>query len=169
MYDGLQLLQEWELTGGGRDLRAQYYYADEGDIPFAADLYDASTRRLERHYYRVDRMGSVVGLTDAVGTEDSVNLYAGMRWDPVNLREPTGRGVEEFNEGIADPYRTAEYKLSKVDDFPVERVSLSDPDVYKNFKRRFNPIDGEGALIVVVAKKARSEALRLLRQLNKIR
>jgi hypothetical protein len=28
---------------------------------------------------------------DPNGYEDSVNLYAGMRWDPVNLRDPTGR------------------------------------------------------------------------------
>ncbi len=27
---------------------------------------------------------------DPEGYEDSVNLYAGMRWDPVNLRDPTG-------------------------------------------------------------------------------
>ena len=28
---------------------------------------------------------------DPVGHADSVNLYAGMAWDPVNLRDPTGR------------------------------------------------------------------------------
>jgi hypothetical protein len=32
---------------------------------------------------------------DPEGYEDSVNLYAGMRWDPVNLRDPTGRCVWE--------------------------------------------------------------------------
>src|SRR5688572_22130446 len=28
---------------------------------------------------------------DPNGYEDSVNLYAGFRWDPINLRDPTGR------------------------------------------------------------------------------
>ncbi len=37
---------------------------------------------------------------DPNGYEDSVNLYAGMRWDPVNLRDPTGE-VAWFPIGIA--------------------------------------------------------------------
>lgn len=66
VYDGLLLLQEHE-QGATPSLRAQYFYADEGDVPFAADLWNATTQQLERHYYVVDRMGSVVGLMDASG------------------------------------------------------------------------------------------------------
>jgi RHS repeat-associated protein len=66
VYDGLLLLQEHE-QGATPSLRAQYFYADEGDVPFAADLWNATTQQLERYYYVVDRMGSVVGLMDASG------------------------------------------------------------------------------------------------------
>ncbi|MEQ9504531.1 MAG: RHS repeat-associated core domain-containing protein [Deltaproteobacteria bacterium] len=66
VYDGLLLLQEYE-AGSPPSLRAQYYYADEGDVPFAADLWHEVNQRLERYYYIVDRMGSITGLMDASG------------------------------------------------------------------------------------------------------
>ncbi len=66
VYDGLLLLQEYE-AGSPPSLRAQYYYADEGDVPFAADLWHDVNQRLERYYYIVDRMGSITGLMDASG------------------------------------------------------------------------------------------------------
>jgi len=37
------------LTPDGRELRAAYYYADEGEIPIAADFFDPDTETMERH------------------------------------------------------------------------------------------------------------------------
>src|SRR5262249_49335260 len=58
VYAGLLLLEEYE----GTDSRARYYYADQGDIPVAADLWDATQSALRRVYYVVDRMGSIIAV-----------------------------------------------------------------------------------------------------------
>ncbi|MFN2615436.1 MAG: RHS repeat-associated core domain-containing protein, partial [Actinomycetota bacterium] len=64
VYDGLNLLEEWEMSSG-RQLVARYYYADEGDIPIGADLWSGTS--MDRHYFVTDRIGSVIGVLDADG------------------------------------------------------------------------------------------------------
>lgn len=67
VYDRDLLLEEYEANGGGgTQLKARYYYADE-DSPFAADLADPQGN-LTRHYYLREAQGSVMALTDAAGT-----------------------------------------------------------------------------------------------------
>ncbi len=66
LYSGLQLLEVREVSPTAR-LRARYYYEDEGDVPYAADLWVESTSTLSRYYYLTDKQGSVVGVTDAAG------------------------------------------------------------------------------------------------------
>lgn len=66
VYDGLLLLQEHELTTSPT-LQAQYYYADEGDVPLAVDLRNGGTNQLERYFYVTDRMGTVTALVNASG------------------------------------------------------------------------------------------------------
>ncbi len=74
VYDGLLLLEEFEIGAGQRDLMARYFYADEGDIPLGADLRDPMTGQVKRHYFITYRMGSITGVMDENGTiEERVN------------------------------------------------------------------------------------------------
>ncbi len=73
-YDGLRLLEVFRINtapnapSGSGTLAERYYYADEGEVPFAADLIDPNTDTLERYYFMTDRQGSVLGLVDEAGT-----------------------------------------------------------------------------------------------------
>ncbi|MCC7382249.1 MAG: hypothetical protein IT384_10490 [Deltaproteobacteria bacterium] len=67
VYDGLLLRETYNTTGATPVLTGRYYYADEADIPVAADLADPVTHVMRRVYFVADRMGSVVGVLDAAG------------------------------------------------------------------------------------------------------
>lgn len=68
-----------------------------------------------------------------------------------------------------DNRRLATFQHAGVGDIPVEIVSLKNPDVYKRFISRFDPIDGEGLNIVFATSQQREAAQRLLVEFNKIR
>jgi RHS repeat-associated protein len=65
VYAGMLLLEEWDLAANPTQPKARYFYADEGDIPLGADFWDGTAMR--RHYFMVDRQGSVIGVLDANG------------------------------------------------------------------------------------------------------
>ncbi|MCC7386359.1 MAG: RHS repeat-associated core domain-containing protein, partial [Deltaproteobacteria bacterium] len=67
VYDGLLLRETYNTTGATPVLTGRYFYADEADIPVAADLADPVTHVMRRVYFVADRMGSVVGVLDAAG------------------------------------------------------------------------------------------------------
>ncbi|MCC6619867.1 MAG: Ig-like domain-containing protein [Deltaproteobacteria bacterium] len=65
VHDGMNLVEEYDIFGGGSALRKRYYYADESDIPVAADLWNGAA--LVRHYYLTDVQGSVMAVADGAG------------------------------------------------------------------------------------------------------
>lgn len=65
LYDGPNLIEEWDLAGGSR-LRARYFYGDDGDELLAGDLLSAGGN-LERHYFLTDLGRSVLAVTDGQG------------------------------------------------------------------------------------------------------
>lgn len=64
LYDGLNLIEERDLTDNARLVR-RYYYADEGDELIAADLDVGGV--LRRHYFLTDNVRSVMALADDAG------------------------------------------------------------------------------------------------------
>ena len=60
---------------------------------------------------------------DPEGYADSVNLYAGMRWDPVNLRDPTGRlnAVGTDTYGIPSQHQAG---ISRAQQEPIDCSTL---------------------------------------------
>ena len=71
VYDGLLLLEVHDKVGSGNfELSARYMYADDGDVPVAADFRvgSGSQTQLARHYFIADRVGSIVGVLDASGS-----------------------------------------------------------------------------------------------------
>jgi RHS repeat-associated protein len=66
VYRGLQLLEVHEVSPTPR-VRARYYYEDDGDVPYAADLWQSATGALARFVLLTDRQGSVVGVVDGTG------------------------------------------------------------------------------------------------------
>jgi RHS repeat-associated protein len=65
VYDGLRLLEVYDVVSGTPQLSARYYYADEGEVPFAGDFDVSGTGTLARHFLVVDRQGSITGVLDA--------------------------------------------------------------------------------------------------------
>jgi RHS repeat-associated protein len=53
---------------------------------------------------------------DPLGYEDSVNLYAGMRNNPVSMRDPTGLGVGQVGE-LANSVESGLNKADKIEEF----------------------------------------------------
>ena len=101
IYDGLLLREEWELVGGSRVLQARYLYADEGDVPIGVELLDGSTQTMARHYYLVDRMGSVIGLVDDQGTVVERVTYS--PWGRPTITTPDSQPpVVSYLEGAAN-------------------------------------------------------------------
>lgn len=114
LYDGMLLLEERDNLRGGA-VAARYYYAEESDIPFAADLYDEhGTRQLERYYFVTDRQGSVVMLLDEAGVpveETAYDPFGGAMVQPADHAEPqvhrvtldAGALVVAFTEPVLPP------------------------------------------------------------------
>ena len=70
VYDGLLLMEVHETRTGTTWVSARYFYADEGDIPLAADFDEdgpLSGPGPQRHYFVTDRMGSVIGVLNDSG------------------------------------------------------------------------------------------------------
>ncbi|MCA8923025.1 MAG: hypothetical protein KDD82_14515 [Planctomycetes bacterium] len=61
-----------------------------------------------------------------------------------------------------DNRRLLAFKSAKVPSVPIERVSLQNPAIAREFGRKFNPIRGQGNIIVVASRRERPEALELL-------
>jgi len=52
---------------------------------------------------------------------------------------------------------------------PIKRVSLTDPDIAKEFAKKFNPVNGGENIVITVNSKGRKAAEAVLRQYDKIR
>jgi uncharacterized protein YaiL (DUF2058 family) len=83
---------------------------------------------------------------------------------------PPIRVVEQNGKLITlDNRRLATFTAAGVEKIPVQRVSLSDPAIAKEFRRKFNPI-GDGKHVVVTPNAAgREEAERVLKEHGKIK
>ena len=81
IYDGLLLLEVYESSSTFSGTVARYYYADEGDIPIAADFDRKDGNGLQRYFLMVDRMGSVIGVLDRSG-----EWVERVRYDPWGQR-----------------------------------------------------------------------------------
>jgi RHS repeat-associated protein len=98
VYNGLLLLEEYDAGITPPQLIARYFYSDEADIPVGADFFDGNTMR--RHYFMVDRMGSVIGVLDENGT-----LVEKTTYDPWGRPRIEARDTEppEVSEIRTDP------------------------------------------------------------------
>jgi RHS repeat-associated protein len=88
VYDGMRLLEEHETSSGVPVLQSRYYYADEGEVPFAADFRVGGT--MERHFLVADRMGSITGVLAENGA-----------WVERVKYDPWGRPTFESFDGFA--------------------------------------------------------------------
>lgn len=66
LYDGANLIEERDLLNSGQ-VRARYYYGDDGDELIAGDLRPSPGTQLQRHYFLTDTVRSVIAITDAAG------------------------------------------------------------------------------------------------------
>jgi hypothetical protein len=84
---------------------------------------------------------------------------------------PTIRVVERNgNLYSMDNRRLATFNAAGVDSIPVQVVDLStDPTLARQFRNRFNPINGEGQQVVVVPSSGRAEVMRELTRNGLIR
>jgi RHS repeat-associated protein len=103
------------------------------------------------------------------GTID--DLLQGLRNGTVSVDDvPAIRVVERNGQLITlDNRRLAAFKAAGVEKIPIQRVSLSDPDIAKEFARKYNPIDGGDIIVVVPNAAGHAPAQELLRQHGKIR
>ena len=67
-----------------------------------------------------------------------------------------------------DNRRLAAFQAGGVKKIPVERLSLSDPAVAKEFAKKFNPVNGGRHVVVTPNAAGRTQAERILRQHGKI-
>ena len=67
-----------------------------------------------------------------------------------------------------DNRRLAAFIAARVDDIPVIRITKSNADIARKIKERFDPIDGIGEMIVIVAKKGRKSSLATLSKHGKL-
>jgi hypothetical protein len=67
-----------------------------------------------------------------------------------------------------DNRRLVAFKNAGVDGVPIHRVSLDDPKVAREFRAKFNPIEG-GTKIVITPGSGRREAEKLLAEKGKIK
>ncbi|MDX6694606.1 MAG: hypothetical protein QOF02_2209 [Blastocatellia bacterium] len=79
---------------------------------------------------------------------------------PIKVFEQNG------NLWSLDNRRLLAYQSAGIKEIPITRVSLSDPKIFKEYLKKFKPIEG-GRKIVVVPKAGKAEARRLLRQYGK--
>lgn len=69
-----------------------------------------------------------------------------------------------------DNRRLATFQATELKDIPIEKVSLDDPGIAKEFNKKFDPIDGEGLLIVITPNRSiAKEAKKILREHKKIK
>jgi len=79
--------------------------------------------------------------------------------------------VVEWNGQLVtlDNRRLATFQAAGIKNVPVERVSLADPAIAKEFAKKFNPVNGGRNVVVTPNAAGRKEAERVLRQHGKIR
>jgi len=90
---------------------------------------------------------------------------------PEELGIPTIRVVEKDGKlWTLDNRRLATFQAAGLKDIPMQKVSLKDPAIAKEFQKKFNPIDGQGNLIVITPNRnVAKEARKILRKHGKIR
>jgi hypothetical protein len=82
---------------------------------------------------------------------------------------PTIRVVEHEGQLFTlDNRRLVTFQNAGLDEIPIQRLSMTDPAVAKEFLRKFNPIDG-GTKIVITPNSDRAATEALLRQMGKIK
>ncbi len=83
---------------------------------------------------------------------------------------PAIRVVERNGELITlDNRRLAAFQNGGVNNIPIQRVSLSDPSIKKEFLQKFNPVNGGQNIVVTPNAAGRKAAESVLRQSGKIR
>jgi hypothetical protein len=68
-----------------------------------------------------------------------------------------------------DNRRLVAFKQAGVKEIPIQKVSLKDPAILREFQKKFNPIDGIGDWIVITPRKGRELTEKVLREYGKIR
>ncbi len=129
-YDGLRLLEIYELSPTPQ-WRARYYYADEGEVPIAADLIDQhpapnQPAALIRYYLMTDRQGSVIGLVDEQGTvveRVSYDPWARPTVRTLDAQRPVITSIEVASSGemsvrFSEPILTRPIRLSSGGTYP---------------------------------------------------
>jgi Flp pilus assembly pilin Flp len=82
---------------------------------------------------------------------------------PIRVIEKDGRLI------TLDNRRLAAFEAAGVKEIPVQKVSLSDPAIAKEFRRKFNPVNGGQHVVVTPNAAGREEAERVLRESGKIK
>ena len=98
------------------------------------------------------------------------DLIAGLKSGKVKPSDvPAIRVVERNGELVTlDNRRLAAFQAAGVD-VPIQRVSLADPAIAKEFAKKFNPVNGGEHIIVTANASGRAAAEAVLRQHGKIK
>jgi RHS repeat-associated protein len=96
IYDGINLIEILDFTRS-REVRARFYYGDNGDELLAGDFFDPGSSSPKRFYYLTDSLGSPMALVSASG--NVVEYYMYDAWGEVTIRPPGGGGPGSLAPG----------------------------------------------------------------------